>query len=312
MKADRWLSQALLALMVLAIVRQRRQSHVFQQAGVCRMRAMVATRVAGEQRGRADEKRRAWSRQFDRRQRGVSQVRPSTGLLSREFMSSSFDPLGKSTGGSQPSSAAPSRRLRRALARLPTSPSPGDTVVDEFGLDATPSVDTTPTLDDAGQDDPGRQAARSGRPRRSIISLSLVAFLAWVGLGADGLSSSCYGPAEAFAMLSPKGRTFASWPSFWPWRRPCTVFVISACYSHILEEFPSGGGGYLVASKLLGPKVGVVSGCALLVDYALTITTSIAAAGDAIVRAAESRLPRRPFHALVSARWVSNRWPCWR
>ena len=61
-----------------------------------------------------------------------------------------------------------------------------------------------------------------------------------------------------------------------------TVFVISACYSHILEAFPSGGGGYLVASKLLGPKVGVVSGCALLVDYALTITTSIAAAGDAM------------------------------
>ena len=41
-----------------------------------------------------------------------------------------------------------------------------------------------------------------------------------------------------------------------------TVFIISACYSHIIEEFPSGGGGYLVASKLLGDRVGVVSGCA--------------------------------------------------
>ncbi len=61
-----------------------------------------------------------------------------------------------------------------------------------------------------------------------------------------------------------------------------TVFIISACYSHIIEEFPSGGGGYLVASKLLGKHVGVVSGCALLVDYALTITVSIAAAGDAL------------------------------
>jgi hypothetical protein len=27
--------------------------------------------------------------------------------------------------------------------------------------------------------------------------MSLVAILAWVGLGADGLSSSCYGPEEA-------------------------------------------------------------------------------------------------------------------
>ena len=60
------------------------------------------------------------------------------------------------------------------------------------------------------------------------------------------------------------------------------VFIIAACYSHIIEEFPSGGGGYLVASKLLGRRVGVVSGCALLVDYVMTITVSIAAAGDAL------------------------------
>lgn len=31
--------------------------------------------------------------------------------------------------------------------------------------------------------------------------VSLIAFLAWVGLGADGLSSSCYGPEEAFVAL---------------------------------------------------------------------------------------------------------------
>src|SRR5436190_20306053 len=31
--------------------------------------------------------------------------------------------------------------------------------------------------------------------------LSLIAFLAWVGLGADGLSSSAYGPEETFRQL---------------------------------------------------------------------------------------------------------------
>jgi len=108
--------------------------------------------------------------------------------------------------------------------------------------------------------------------------VSLVAFLAWVGLGADGLSSSCYGPAEAFHNLGEHAylAVFLSLATI------LTVFVISACYSHIIEEFPSGGGGYLVASKLLGPRAGVVSGSALLVDYVLTITTSIAAAGDAL------------------------------
>ena len=61
-----------------------------------------------------------------------------------------------------------------------------------------------------------------------------------------------------------------------------TVFIISYGYSRIIEQFPSGGGGYLVASKILGPRVGVVSGSALLVDYVLTITISIASGADAI------------------------------
>ena len=36
---------------------------------------------------------------------------------------------------------------------------------------------------------------------RILHHVSPIAFLAWVGLRADGLSSSCYGPAEAFLAL---------------------------------------------------------------------------------------------------------------
>ena len=43
--------------------------------------------------------------------------------------------------------------------------------------------------------------ARSPSDRRIFHKLSLVAFFAWIGLGADGLSSSCYGPSEAFLAL---------------------------------------------------------------------------------------------------------------
>jgi amino acid transporter len=122
-----------------------------------------------------------------------------------------------------------------------------------------------------------------GKPRdladRSIFShVSLVAFLAWVGLGADGLSSSCYGPPEAYISLAHHYYLGI----FLALAIAATVFIIATCYSHIIEEFPSGGGGYLVASKLLGRPIGVVSGCALLVDYVLTITVSISAAGDAL------------------------------
>ena len=119
---------------------------------------------------------------------------------------------------------------------------------------------------------------------RVFHHISLIAFLAWVGLGADGLSSSSYGPEEAFKALGP--HTFLAVAM--ALAMGVTVFVISASYSRIIEHFPYGGGGYMVASKLLGRGAGVVSGAALLIDYVLTITVSLAAGTEAIF----SFLPR--------------------
>ena len=114
--------------------------------------------------------------------------------------------------------------------------------------------------------------------RRLFHRVSVAAFLAWVGLGADGLSSSAYGPEEAFRALGRHTYLAVGLAAL----MAGTVLLISAAYRRIIEEFPTGGGGYVVASKLLGPTAGVVSGSALLVDYVLTITISIAAAGDAL------------------------------
>ncbi len=122
-----------------------------------------------------------------------------------------------------------------------------------------------------------------GNPRnladRSIFHrLALVPFLAWVGLGADGLSSSSYGPPEAFQNLN--GHTYLAVAL--AISIAATIFVISSAYRGIIEQFPHGGGGYVVATKLLGPRWGVLSGSALLIDYMLTIAVSIAAAADAL------------------------------
>ncbi|MCK7515092.1 MAG: hypothetical protein MZV70_71160 [Desulfobacterales bacterium] len=62
-----------------------------------------------------------------------------------------------------------------------------------------------------------------------------------------------------------------------------TVVTISASYSQIIELFPTGGGGYVVATKLLGPVFGLVSGCALVVDYMLTISISISSGVEAVL-----------------------------
>lgn len=121
-------------------------------------------------------------------------------------------------------------------------------------------------------------AAHNPHDRAIFHKLSLIAFFAWVGLGADGLSSSCYGPQEAFLALG--GRSLLA--IFVALASAVTVFIISASYSQIIELFPTGGGGYFVASRLLSPAAGMVSGCALLVDYVLTITLSVASGADAI------------------------------
>jgi amino acid transporter len=114
--------------------------------------------------------------------------------------------------------------------------------------------------------------------RNLFHSLSLIALFAWVGLGADGLSSSCYGPEETFKALA--GNTHLS--LFVALASVITIVAICASYSQIISLFPTGGGGYLVASKLLSPATGVISGCALLIDYVLTVTISVASGSDAL------------------------------
>ncbi len=80
--------------------------------------------------------------------------------------------------------------------------------------------------------------------------LALIPLLAWIGLGADGLSSASYGPEEAFKAL---GRhTYLA--VFLALATALTVFVISYAYSRIIEYFPSGGGGYIVATHTLGEQ----------------------------------------------------------
>jgi amino acid transporter len=120
--------------------------------------------------------------------------------------------------------------------------------------------------------------ARSLSDPSLFHKMSLIAFFAWVGLGADGITSSCYGPEEAF--LTFGSHIYLS--IFVAIGAVLTIFIISASYNQIIDLFPTGGGGYLVASKLLSPSLGMISGCALLIDYLLTITLSIASGTDAL------------------------------
>jgi amino acid transporter len=119
--------------------------------------------------------------------------------------------------------------------------------------------------------------------------MALAAFLAWIGIGADGLSSSSYGPAEAFIALG----THSQLALYLAIATAFTVFVISLAYNQVIELFPNGGGGYKVATRLVGPYAGLVAGSALIVDYVLTIAISVASGVDALF----SLIP--PTHQIV-------------
>jgi amino acid transporter len=106
--------------------------------------------------------------------------------------------------------------------------------------------------------------------------MALITFFAWIGLGADGISSSAYGPEEAFFALGQHTELGV----FLALATGITVFLIALAYMQVIELFPNGGGGYRVASTLLGARAGLVAGSALIIDYVLTIAISVASAVD--------------------------------
>ncbi len=111
---------------------------------------------------------------------------------------------------------------------------------------------------------------------------ALIAFFAWVGLGADGLSSASYGPEETFLALLHYPGASTGIGLYLVFATVITVFIIALAYNQVIELFPTGGGGYRVATQLIGPYPGLVSGAALILDYVLTIAISIAAGVDAM------------------------------
>ncbi len=55
------------------------------------------------------------------------------------------------------------------------------------------------------------------------------------------------------------------------------IVIIAFSYQQTIHAYPSGGGSYIVASENLGETAGLCAGAALLIDYVLTVSVSIAA-----------------------------------
>ena len=121
-----------------------------------------------------------------------------------------------------------------------------------------------------------------GRPVRSdrLGHTLLPKRIALPVFGSDAMSSVGYAPDEILLTLSIAGLGATM---FSPWVALGVIVVLGtvvASYRQNVRAYPSGGGGYEVATKNLGPHAGVTVASALLVDYVLTVAVSISSAAQ--------------------------------
>ena len=71
--------------------------------------------------------------------------------------------------------------------------------------------------------------------------------------------------------------------------------IVTISYQQTIHAYPNGGGAYIVAKDNLGDLPGLVAAAALLVDYVLTVSVSVAAG----VAAVTSAIPGMQDHKVA-------------
>ncbi len=125
----------------------------------------------------------------------------------------------------------------------------------------------------------------------------------------DNISSSAYATEEAMRILALAGISAVAALTL-----PLTVAIVVILaivvlsYVQVIKAYPNGGGSYVVAKENLGVVPGLVAGSALLVDYFLTVSVSVAAGVAAITSAFPDLHPGRVTIsvALVALLTIGN------
>jgi amino acid transporter len=95
-------------------------------------------------------------------------------------------------------------------------------------------------------------------------------------LASDALSSVAYASEEILLVLVPTIGILAYGKLTWISAAIIGLVVILAfSYRQTIQNYPNGGGAYVVASENLGALAGVTAGAALSVDYVLTVAVSV-------------------------------------
>jgi amino acid transporter len=101
----------------------------------------------------------------------------------------------------------------------------------------------------------------------------------------DALSSSAYATEEILIILLLAGTAALHYSIPISLLIALLLVIVTLSYSQTIKAYPSGGGAYIVAHENLGRVPGLVAGSALLVDYILTVSVSVAAGVAAVTSA---------------------------
>ena len=114
----------------------------------------------------------------------------------------------------------------------------------------------------------------------------------------DPLSSVAYATEEAMLVLALAGTAAFSLLSPISVAIATLLLIVIVSYRQTIKAYPDGGGAFIVANDNLGIRTGTVAASALLTDYVLTVSVSVAAGVAAITSAAPDLIPWRVEIAL--------------
>ena len=114
----------------------------------------------------------------------------------------------------------------------------------------------------------------------------------------DPLSSVAYATEEAMLVLALAGTAAYSYLTPVSLAVATLLLIVIVSYRQTIRAYPDGGGAFIVASENLGIRAGAVAAAALLTDYILTVSVSVAAGVAAITSAAPGLIPWRVAMAL--------------
>ena len=112
-------------------------------------------------------------------------------------------------------------------------------------------------------------------------------------LSSDALSSVAYGPEASLAVLIAAGAAALSANLGIGLVTAALMLIVGYSYRQTIYAYPSGGGSYIVARDNLGVLPGLVAAAALLIDYVLTVSVSVASGIDAIAAAIPALVPAK-------------------